>query len=303
MISCVGGENMKEKIKSLTYIILGNTLIAFAVSTLILENNIIVGGITGFGRVINHFTGISVTTIVYVISVTLFLSALFFIGKKFALTTLVSTFLFPTLLDFFENQDILHHYCKDTLLSCILAGCLIGIGIGIILRADASTGGIDIIAIIVNKKFNIPVFITLNIIDLCNLTLQMTFSSIMNVLYGLVVVFLTSFMLNKTLTFGKEMIQVVIMSDHYDEIKKAIILEADTGVTLLHIEKGFSKVKAKAISTVIPAEKLQKVKNIVNKIDYSAFITVSNIREVNGKGYTINRYHDAPDLSNIALGE
>lgn len=291
------GDNMKGKINSLIYILLGNILIAFAISTLILENNIIVGGVTGLGRVINNFTGASLTIVVYIISIALFLSALFFLGKKFALSTLVSTFLFPILLDFFEKHENLHNYCNDILLSCVLAGCLIGIGAGLILKANASSGGIDIIGIIINKKFNTPVHITLNVIDLCILTLQITFSSVTNVLYGLVVVFLTYFMLNKTLTFGKEMIQVVIMSDHYDEIKKAIISEADTGVTLLHAEKGYSKVEAKAISTVIPAEKLQKVKNIVNKIDYSAFITVSDVREVGGRGYTLNRAYDNLDVS------
>lgn len=202
MIFYFGGENMKEKIKSLAYIVLGNAMIAFAVSTLILENNIIVGGVTGFGRVINHFTGVSVTTVVYIISITLFLAAVFFIGKKFALTTLVSTFLFPSLLNIFENQDILNNYCKNTLLACVLSGCFVGIGIGFILKANASTGGTDIIAIIVNKKFNIPVYITLNLIDLSMLILQMIFSSITDVLYGLIIVFLTSFMLNKTLNFG-----------------------------------------------------------------------------------------------------
>lgn len=102
------GDNMKGKINSLIYILLGNILIAFAISTLILENNIIVGGVTGLGRVINHFTGASLTIVVYIISIALFLSALFFLGKKFALSTLVSTFLFPILLDFFEKHENLH---------------------------------------------------------------------------------------------------------------------------------------------------------------------------------------------------
>lgn len=203
MLSCLRGENMKEKIKSLTYIILGNTIIALAVSKLILKNNIIVGGVTGFGRVVNYFTGVSVTTAVYIISITLFLAAVFFIGKEFAFTTLISTFLFPTLLDIFENQDILQNFCKNIFLACVLAGCFMGVGIGLILKANASTGGTDIIAIILNKKFNIPVYITLNLIDLSMLTLQIVFSNITSILYGLIIVFLTSFTLNKTLSFGK----------------------------------------------------------------------------------------------------
>jgi len=208
MLFFVRGDEMKEKTKFLTYIVLGNTLIAFAISTLILENNIIAGGITGFGLVLNYFTGTSVTTVVYITNTILFLLALFFVGKKFTLATLVSTFLFPALLDVFQRQNILHHYCKDILLSSVLAGCLIGMGIGLILKANASTGGTDIIAIIVNRKFNIPIFITLNVIDLCILILQISFSSITEVLYGFIVVFLTSFMLNKTLVFGKQMVKV-----------------------------------------------------------------------------------------------
>lgn len=194
------------KIKSLSCIVFGNILIAFALSTLLLENNIIVGGVTGFGRVLNYYMGVNITLVVYIANVTLFLLGLFYMGKKFALTTLVSTFLFPLLLEVFQSQSIFHHYCKNVLLACVLAGCLIGIGIGLILKANASTGGVDIIAIIVNRNFNIPVFISLNIIDLCMLILQMSFTSITNVFYGLIVVFLTSFMLNKTLTFEKQMV-------------------------------------------------------------------------------------------------
>ena len=197
---------MKEKFKSLTYIVLGNTLIAFAISTLVLENNIIAGGITGFGLIVNYFTGANIATVVFITNTILFLLALFFIGIKFALSTLFSTFLFPILLNIFENYDVIHHYCRNTLLSSVIAGCLIGTGIGLILKANASTGGTDIIALIVNKKLNIPVFIILNIIDLCILILQMSFSNVNKILYGLIVVFLTSFTLNKTLNFCKSVV-------------------------------------------------------------------------------------------------
>lgn len=196
---------MKEKIKFLAYISLGNILIAFAISTLVLENDVIAGGVTGFGLIINYFTSISVTTVVFITNTILFLLGLFFVGRKFTISTLVSTFLFPVLLNVFQSLDVIHHYSKNILLSSVLAGGLIGIGIGLILKANASTGGTDIIAIIVNRKFNIPIFITLNIIDLCILIMQMSFSSINKVLYGLIVVFLTSFTLNQTLNIGKNM--------------------------------------------------------------------------------------------------
>lgn len=194
---------MKENIKSLAYVVFGNTLIAFAISTLVLENDIIAGGVTGFGLIINYFTGASITTVVFITNIVLFFLALLFVGKRFTLTTLISTFSFPMLLDFFQRQALLHHYCKNMLLASIMAGCLIGMGIGFILKAHASTGGTDIIAIIVNRKFKIPISITLYSIDFCILILQMLFSNITKVLYGFIVIFLTSFVLNKTLNTPK----------------------------------------------------------------------------------------------------
>ena len=93
---------MKGKLLRIGTIILGNVFVAFAVSTLVLENQLISGGVTGLGIVTNHYTGINISLIVGIINVLLFLLGLFFIGKKFALSTLISTFAFPVLLEFFN---------------------------------------------------------------------------------------------------------------------------------------------------------------------------------------------------------
>lgn len=197
---------MKKKLQSLGYIVVGQVLLSFAISTLVLQHNMVAGGVTGFALVIQSISGMEITSIVSIANCVLFLAGLLYMGKRFALTTLVSSLLFPMLLGFFESQTYLHHYCDNTLLAAILAGCLIGMGIGFILKGDASTGGVDILAIMVHKKWQFPVFITLNVIDLCLLSLQITTSDVPSVLYGLIVIFLTSFMLNKTLNFGKPLV-------------------------------------------------------------------------------------------------
>ena len=167
-------RNMKENLYRLGSVILGNILIAFAVSTLILENNIIAGGASGIGIVLQHYFGISVSLSVAIINVILFVLGFLFIGKVFAMTTLISTFIFPILLEFFSSCQILHGYLNDPLLSCILAGCLIGVGIGLVLKNNASTGGIDVLALLIHNHFKIPVHIVLNIFDLIILLLQFT---------------------------------------------------------------------------------------------------------------------------------
>lgn len=282
---------MKGKLLRIGTIILGNVFVAFAVSTLVLENQLISGGVTGLGIVTNHYTGINISLIVGIINVLLFLLGLFFIGKKFALSTLISTFAFPVLLEFFNTNAIFHNYCQDTLLAVVLAGCLVGIGVGLMIRSDASSGGMDIIAIILNRKLGIPVFIMVNVFDFIILCMQATFSNPTKILYSIVLVFVTSFMLNKTLTKGSKMVQLVVISDCHEMIKKMIIEEADAGVTSLYSQKGFNETDTKTLLTIIPPVKLTKIKEQIKLVDPVAFMVVATVDEVSGRGYTLERHH------------
>ena len=280
---------MKQKILNLVYIIIGNIFIALAINTLILENHIIVGGTSGIGNVLNHYFNIPVSLSVGCLNVCLFLVGLFFIGKKFAMTTLLSTFLFPIVLQFFETHAMFHHYLEDPLLAAILAACLVGVGIGLILKANASTGGVDILAILLNKKFGFPVHIVLNCIDLSILVLQFTFNDTTHVIYGIMIVMITAVVLNKTLTQGTSLVQLTVISDHYEEIKQSILHEFDAGVTLLASEKGFTQENSKLLLSVLPYRKLPAIKAKIHEIDPVAFVIVSHVEEVGGKGFTLEK--------------
>ncbi len=284
-----GVKNMKQKILNLVYIIIGNIFIALAVNTLILENHIIVGGTSGIGNVLNHYFNIPVSLSVGCLNVCLFLVGLFFIGKKFAMTTLLSTFLFPIILQFFETHAMFHHYLEDPLLAAILAACLVGVGIGLILKANASTGGVDILAILLNKKFGFPVHIVLNCIDLSILVLQFTFNDTTHVIYGIMIVMITAVVLNKTLTQGTSLVQLTVISDYYEDIKQSILHEFDAGVTLLASEKGFTQENSKLLLSVLPYRKLPAIKAKIHEIDPVAFVIVSHVEEVGGKGFTLEK--------------
>lgn len=280
---------MKQKLLHVVYIILGNILIAFALSTLLLENHIIAGGVSGIGIVFNHYFGLSISMSVGMINVCLFILGLVFLGKVFAMTTLLSTFLFPLLLEFFESQPVFHHYLEDPFLASIIAGCLIGMGIGLVLKANASTGGVDILAILLNKKFKTPVHIVLNVTDLTILLFQFTFNDTTHVIYGIVTVMVTTIMLNKTLTMGTSLMQLVVMSDHYKDIKDMILHDHDAGVTLLASEKGYTEESSKLVLSILPYRKLPSIKEKINQIDPFAFIIVSHVDEVGGKGFTLEK--------------
>lgn len=282
-------NEMRERIKKIGFILLGNALVAFGISTLVLENNLISGGVTGIGITVSHYLGFNISFVVGIINVCLFLLGLLFLGKTFALSTLISTFAFPLLLEFFNTQNIFHHYCDDLLLAVVLAGCFIGIGTGLMIRNDASSGGMDIIAIILNRKCHIPVYLMVNVFDFSILCLQASFSDITLIVYSIVMVFVTSFMLNKTLTRGAKVVQLTIISDHYEAIKQMILMDLDAGVTAMYSEKGYSGNPTKVLMTIIPPVKLNHIKERIKKIDPEAFLVVASVDEVNGRGYTLVR--------------
>ena len=281
---------MKKKILDLLQIILGNAFIAFAVNTLILENGIVCGGVSGIGSAIEHFFNIPLSMTVAVLNIALFLLGLFYFGKGFAASILISTIVFPVFLELFDRIPALHGYLEDPLLAMVIGGAFVGIGIGIVIKANASTGGVEILAQFIAKQFKFPIHTVLNVIDIVILVLQIAYSNTTNIIYGIIMTFVTSAVIKKTLLSGKSLIQMTIMSDKYEEIREMIIYEVDAGVTMMVSEKGFTRQESKLITSVIPYQKLPTLKEKVLKIDPVAFIIVAKIEEVGGRGFTVDRY-------------
>lgn len=280
---------MKKKLSDLFQILLGNACMAFAVNTLILEHGIICGGVSGIGSAAEYYFGIPVSLVVAVLNIALFFLGLWAFGKGLAMSIIISTFAFPVFLEVFDRIPALHGYLDDPLLAMVIGGCLVGFGIGIVMRANASTGGVDILAQFIHKKFHVPVYIVLNVIDVCILVFQITYSNTTNVIYGIIMTFISSAMLKKALLSGRSLIQITVMSDYYEEIREMILKDMDAGVTMMLSEKGYTRKDSKLLTTVIPYQKLPGIREKVQQIDPLAFIIVAKIEEVGGQGFSIER--------------
>lgn len=278
-----------KNLQSLLYIVIGNLICAFAIHTFIIHNNFIIGGVTGTSIILNHLLNINISTVMYAINIALFLLGFVFLGKKFALSTLLSSILLPFFIGIFEQMQWQNELMLDPFLSCVLGGLLTGAGNGLIIKQNASTGGYDILALILQRTFSVPVYLTVYIIDTALILCMLTFSNLTNLVYGLITTFLLSYALNKVLTMGSSQLQVIIISNHYQEIKNSLLQEIDTGVTLLHSQTGYAAKELEVLITIIPAYKLQMLKNIVTQTDPAAFITVAEVSEVGGRGYTLER--------------
>ena len=158
-----------------------------------------------------------------------------------------------------------------------------------IVRVGASTGGTDILALVFNKWFHIPVAALLYVVDFTVLGMQVFFSNSEQILYGILALILTTIVLNRVMLMGQSQIQLFIITELYDEVKEKMLKEIDAGVTMVHIETGYGKKQQQGVLCVIPKRKLYSVKELVQMVDPKAFITITQINEVRGRGFTLER--------------
>ena len=279
-----------KSIQKIIMILLGNLLYSFAIAFFILPSGLITGGTTGIALFVNYLTGLDISLFVLIFNIIMFIAGLIILGKTFALSTVLSSIAYPFMLSFAQwlnrlTGDLTH----DLILCTIFGGLLIGIGIGIVIRAGASTGGMDIPPLVLNKKFGINVSVSLYAFDFTILILQMFFSGREQILYGILLVCIYTFALEKVLIIGKSKTQVEIISEKYKEINDLIITRFDRGTTIYQATGGFTGNEAHAVLTVINKRELFAIQEAVMKLDPAAFIIISQVNEVKGRGFTLQK--------------
>ena len=287
-------DNKKElkyifDLKRLFWVILGNTIYCIGVVSFILPMGLITGGTTGLGLITEHYFRIPVEAFAAVFNVLMFLVAWFMLGASFAMTTMVSSFYYPIILGAFQKIELLQNLTTDPMLGTICAGLLIGVGIGVVIRAGASTGGVDIPPLVLNRKLGIPVSIGLYACDFAILLGQMIFRDKEKTLYGILLVVIYTFVMDKVLVSGKSQIEVKIISKCYEEINVAIQQRLDRGTTLLKTESGYLREDSKTIMTVVSKREIARLNQMVLDIDPNAFIIINEAKEVMGRGFTLHK--------------
>ena len=275
--------------KKIITVLAGNTLYALAVSLFILPNGLITGGTTGLALVAQYKLGIPIAAFVGGFNVVMFVAGAAVLGKAFAFTTIISTFYYPFILGVFEGLFGSSPLTGDTMLATVFAGLLIGAGIGMVIRAGASTGGMDIPPLILNKKFRLPVSMTMSVFDCLILLTQMVFAGKEKILYGILLVLLYTMVLDKVLMIGQNQMQVKIISEQCEIISEAIQNRMDRGTTLLLIEGGHLRKASYAVLTVVSGRELSKLNELVMGLDSNAFMIINQVSEVRGRGFTLHK--------------
>lgn len=279
---------MYNKIKKFLIEILGTLvgafIIAASISLFLLPNELSSGGFTGIATIFYYILNIPVGATMLVLNIPVFLFAWFKMGKKFLIKSIIGTVSLSFFTDFLDQFESL---TTDKALACVYGGILIGIGTAIVLKSYSSTGGTDLLSLLIKKYMpNVEtgriitiidgVVVLLNVIFLKNIEIGL-YSAIAIYLMGLIVdiivegIFFTKFMF--------------IISDKSDEIAKAIETDVNRGVTGLYGKGMYTDKEKLVLACAVGRRDISRVKNVIKSIDKKAFVIVTNSREVLGDGF------------------
>lgn len=280
--------------KCLDFILIaaGNVLCAVSIGMLALPLSISLGGTSGLGKVLTKVLPIKLSMIVLALNMILFVLAYFCVGKKFAMKTLFSALVFPFLLEFFSRFTFMEILNNDMFLASVLAGALLGLGSGLILRGNGSSGGLDIIAIILNNRFAVPTAFLVGLFDCVVMLLQFDASHALSFVYGAVMIFTCSATMNRIVMAQKQEVKMLIFSRKSESIRDRLLHEEDCGLSLLKGESGYERNPFHVIVCIVPMEKVRSCKETVLSEDTDAFIVLESVQAAYSGNYFLRRPED-----------
>ncbi|MGX8832866.1 YitT family protein [Amedibacillus sp. YH-ame6] len=279
--------NLKENITEIITIIIGNLVIAAGVSFFVLPLNILSGGVAGISIALKPIFHLEPTIVINVLTIGLYIAGAIFLGKRFALKTVVSTIVYPLFITILSAYSHNVHITDNVLLASIYAGVCVGVGIGMVYRVGGSTGGMDIPPLIINKYTKIPLPKLVVCIDGATVLLGALTYGVEASMIGLVSVWVCGQVIDKVIMIGAhEAKNVMIISEKHEELMQVIYQNIDRGATILHAQGGYTREEKPVIMMVLVKRQYAELNRIISNVDPEAFVIVSDVNEVHGEGFT-----------------
>ncbi len=272
-------------------VILGNTLYSLTVKLFILPANLMSCGTTGIALVVNHLFRIPIPVFILCFNVVMLSVGWWVLGRQFAMTTILSSVFYPVALEVLNRLlgDVM--LTDNVMLNVLFGGMGLGLSLGIVVRAGASTGGMDIPPLILEHYFRIPISLSLWAFDFIILLTQTIYHPLEDLLYGVLLILMISVTLNKVMLLGASKTEVKIVSDLAPQIQQEVLAKVDRGVTLLHGEGGYLHNPTEVILSVVSNHELPKLEQLARQIDPDCFMIISRVSEVWGRGFSYSKQH------------
>ncbi|MBQ9328714.1 MAG: YitT family protein [Solobacterium sp.] len=267
-------------------IVAGTFLLCVSVQMFIIPFNILSGGVAGIAVALEPFTHFNKTLSADLMTLGLLLAGSLVLGKEFFVTTVVSSILYPLFNTLLGHVLVIPEI--DPLLASLYGGLIGGIGVGLVMRAGSSTGGMDVPPLIIHKLTGIKISTLVLITDGLTVLLGYFAYGIEAVLVGLLSVFTTTYAINKVLSAGEGSVakSVQIISDRWEDILEETQQALDRGVTILEGKGGWSKQERKVLLCVVSQKQYGTLLEIVNRYDPAAFVITTDATDMHGEGFT-----------------
>lgn len=274
----------KETAKRILMILLGSLIMAFSINAFIVPHKLISGGVTGVAIILQYLTEIDSGIFVLIFNMPLFLIGARYINKDFVVMSLIGMVSFSIFLMLTKSVSQMR-VIDDLLASCIYGGVFNGIGSGLVFRNRASTGGTDIIGVILKKKKDLSIstvgfIINIFIVMMGALTLNYTIA-----MYTLINMFIFSRVFDLMLKGFNSTKMVLIISENADLIADNIMGSINRGVTFLHGEGAYTKKDKKIIYCIVSQKQIAELKKAVYSVDNAAFMSIVDAAEIKGNGF------------------
>lgn len=277
---------MTNLIKKIIAIIIGDAMAAFALVFFFKPNQMISAGVDGVSVMIEYLTGIPLGLLILLFNIPLLIMAVKLLDIEFSVLTVISVFALSSSITFFEyikpDDFALTH---EVILACIYGGIVKGIGAGIVFKQNACSGGFDIVAAVMKKYYNMAIGNVLLLINLFIVSLSAFVYSPDRAMYTLIALGISFKIVDVIQTSAGHQKQIFIISDKNKTIASQIQEKVSRGVTYLDGTGAYKNKDVKVIYLICTPRELIQVKNIVKKEDNSAFIAVSDIAEIEGRGF------------------
>ncbi len=267
-------------------ILIGSALYAAGFQFFLYPNAIATGGVTGVAMIINYFSGFPVGVMTLIINVPLFIFSWKRFGLGFILASLAGTVLSSVMVDLFAMIPL--EVTHEPLLGAIYGGIIKGLGLGIVYHTGATTGGVDIVAKFLRRKYqhiNFSTFI-LGLDTAVIVAFAVLFRRYDSAMYAIICMFIASKVIDLVLYGAVNSKVCYIITDKSEEIKDGIVNDLHRGVTFLHGEGAWSGQAKHVILCVIKQSQIVELKHLVGAVDDRAFVIVSDSREVFGNGFS-----------------
>ena len=272
----------RDNLMSYSLILVGSLIGGASYPLFLTPSDIAPGGLTGVATIFHYFFGWPVGTVSLILNLPLFLISLKHMGKTFFFRSLLAAFLFSLSIDLLPLRKV----SDDLLLNAVFGGVLLGIGLGLILKGGATTGGTDMIARMIHKRFSfLSVGVLLFLLD-CAVILAAAFTMNLNIaLYSLICIFVSDRALDQVLTGLGSSKACYIITSHPERMGQRILREMNRGLTGIPAIGEYSGEKKKVLLCVVASRETVQLKNIVKSEDPAAFMFATDTHETLGEGF------------------